>query len=50
MRLDARSLAPLLLVTLVALMVILAAVLLVESAPQILPDATAAVEWVSGSY
>jgi hypothetical protein len=49
MRLDARSLAPLLLVTLVALMVILAAVLLVEAAPQILPDAAHAVERV-GAY
>jgi hypothetical protein len=43
-----RSLAPLLLVTLVALMIALAAVVLYTAAPHILPDAAAAVERVNG--
>jgi hypothetical protein len=43
-------LAPVVLVLLVVAMVALAAVVLYEAAPHILPDAAQAVERVSGSY
>jgi hypothetical protein len=49
MRLDARSLAPLLLVTLVALMVILTFAVVWSAADRVLPEIGSAVEQV-GAY